>query len=78
MTYPHGLLVACPSCSSWPMAARLKSMTVGAEESCVGFKCVKCGHKERGVPTKASAAMRAPRSIKAKAVHILPKSTAAV
>jgi hypothetical protein len=78
MTYPHGLLVACPNCSWWPMAARLKSMTVGAEESCVGFKCVKCGHNESGVPAKPQLPCARHRPIKAKAVHMLPKSTAAV
>jgi len=43
MNGPDGLLVACPSCSGWPMAVR--GSTVG-DESGFGFKCVRCGHTE--------------------------------
>jgi Zn ribbon nucleic-acid-binding protein len=78
MSYPDGLLVACPSCSAWPMSARLKTTIGGGEERCVSFKCVKCGHKERGLPAKALAAVRSRHPIKTTAVHLSSKSTAAV
>jgi hypothetical protein len=48
MTDPDGLLVACPSCSAWPMPVRVRAAQRVGDKGRASFKCVKCGHSEGG------------------------------
>jgi hypothetical protein len=48
MTGPDGLLVACPSCSAWPVPVRVSPAQRVGDECRVSFKCVTCGHSEGG------------------------------
>jgi hypothetical protein len=56
MTSPDGMLVACPSCSAWPMPVRVR--TPVGDESRASFKCVKCGHNEGGVSGVVQSVLR--------------------
>ncbi|SFK00143.1 hypothetical protein [Bradyrhizobium sp. Gha] len=53
------LLVKCPSCGAWPMAARAPK--AGYAERDVRLKCAKCGHGEEGRLQRSASAERLPR-----------------
>ena len=58
MVDPDHVLMACPHCHAWPMAASLpKSRWTGSNE--VSFRCARCGHQETVSTRKASDANQA-------------------
>jgi hypothetical protein len=42
------LLVACPSCSAWPMPVRVRTPQRAGDGCGLSFGCIKCGHREGG------------------------------
>jgi hypothetical protein len=42
------LLVACPSCSAWPMPVRMRTPQRTGDGCGLSFRCIKCGHREGG------------------------------
>ena len=53
------LLVKCPSCGAWPMAARVPKPDYAQRD--VRLKCAKCGHDENGRLQPSASVERFPQ-----------------
>lgn len=50
------LLVKCPLCGGWPMAACLPKSSLWQQE--VRFRCAQCGHQEGGRLQRSGSGQR--------------------